>query len=91
MSSLSREAFVLAEDTRHAHNYSECCKVGQIKWSQSQGLLRLAGIRESFVEELTFELGCEKARRKAFQEEGSVGLEAASMGNSEESVQPEYG
>ena len=43
------------------------------------------------MEELTFELGCEKARRKAFQEEESVGLEAASMGNSEESVQPEYG
>lgn len=73
------------------HIITQCCKVGQIKWSQSQGLLRIAGIRESFVEELTFELGCEKARRKAFQEEESVGLEAASMGNSEKSVQPEYG
>lgn len=43
------------------------------------------------MEEVTFELGCEKARRRTFQEEEGVGLEAAGMGKSEESVLPECG
>lgn len=52
--------------------------MGQIKGSQSQGLLLIEGIIESFMEEMTFKLGCEKVRKKASQEEGSVGMEMVS-------------
>jgi hypothetical protein len=41
------------------------------------------------MEEVTFELSYEEARKKLFQVKESVGLEAVSMGNSEESVQQE--
>ena len=41
------------------------------------------------MEEVTFELSWEEARKKLFQEKEGVGLEAVSMGNSEESVQQE--
>ena len=41
------------------------------------------------MEEVTFELSYEEARKKLFQEKKSVGSEAVSMGNSEESVQQE--
>lgn len=47
-------------------------KVGQIKGSPSQGLLLIEGIRESFVEEVTFKPGCEKVRKKASQDEETV-------------------
>ena len=41
------------------------------------------------MEEVTFELSWEEARKKLFQEKESVGWEVVSMGNSEESVQQE--
>lgn len=46
--------------------------MGQIKGSPSQGLLLIEGIRESFVEEVTFKPGCEKVRKKASQDEETV-------------------
>lgn len=60
------------------YSKSKCYKKGQIKGSQSQGLLLIEGIIESFMEEMTFKLGCEKVRKKASQEEGSVGMEMVS-------------
>ena len=38
-----------------------------MKGSQSQGLLLIEGVRQSFMEEMTFQLGCEKVRKKASQ------------------------
>ena len=52
--------------------------MGQIKGSQSQGLLLIEGIRESLMDKVTFKPGCEKVRKKASQDEASVGMEMVS-------------
>lgn len=58
MSHFLKEPLIPAENI--THNNSKAC-VQRSKWSQSQRLLLIGEIRESFMEEVTFELGCEKA------------------------------
>lgn len=47
--------------------------MGQIKGSQSQGLLLIEGIRESFMEEMTFKLGCEEGKEEGISRGGKCG------------------
>lgn len=61
-------------------------RVQRSKWSQSQGLLLIGEIRESFMEEVTFNLAVRRHFKK--RKGQSIGSEAASTGNSEESVSP---
>lgn len=52
----------------------------------------MRGIRQCFMEEVTFEVDCEVRRKHFRRRKGkSIGSEAASMGSSDESVQLECG